>query len=154
MWILCSSCPLGEPMMPLDVYATLAAAPGHWSRLLQAWLVSPAPVPVYYVALEQIYLLLCISVIISSYYNSLQEENKQVFGKRFVFSCFLSSLLFPPPLLQSQNSLGHPENLKYQGQGGMSYCFSKERKNICHFERQIFSFNLTFPPPPCPPPKT
>lgn len=107
MWILCSSCPLGEPVMLLGICATLASAPGHWSWLLQAWLVSPAPVLVYYMAFEQIYLLPCISVIISSCYNSLQEENKQVFGKRFVFSCFLSSLLFPPPLLQSQNPLGH-----------------------------------------------
>lgn len=51
-------------------------------------------------------------------------------SKRFVFSCVLSSLLFPPPSLQSQNPLGHPENLKYQGQGGMNYCFSKERISV------------------------
>lgn len=75
MWILCLSCPLGEPVVLLGVYTTLASAPDHWSRLLQAWLVSPTPVPVYYMAFEQIYLLPCISVIISSCYNSLQEEN-------------------------------------------------------------------------------
>lgn len=113
---------------------------------LQSWLVSPAPVSVYTSWLLSNFLLPCISVIISCY-ESLLEENKQICGKGSVFSCFLSSLLFPPPLLQLvfYLFLEPPATLRIWNtkvkKEELINCFLKERKNNCHFERQIiFSF--------------
>lgn len=90
------ACPLTHHMDFLCVFSYLlgdsemlwAHCPGRgafslWSELLQSWLVSPIPVPAGCMAFEQICPLPCISMIISSWWDSLQEESKQVSPPHF-----------------------------------------------------------------------
>lgn len=89
-----------------------------------------------------------VRILIS--YDSVQEENKQVCGKRLVFSCFLSLFSLSPSFASASllsllritwdtlwiwnNSVKQRNELVFQ------------KKENNHFERQIiFPFNLTSP---------